>query len=516
MEYQNFNGDTQLPPAQACAKNSENFDARPLSPTTSKWLWASLGSSCALSAFWCAASDPVGVSLPLILSGGWALSVSIWGFIAALLAIRAHAGGAFPRLGWREWTAVVLAALLALVPAINANYDVRIANAFLLGLVCMVGFERAVSPRALGSMSPTEPLAAIGEFFKRQLSGSRLLRSLLKSREGNVLGVAVGLLFAFVVLQIAVPLLAAADPLFSSLTSNVFRPFINSGAANNVWRILRFMIIAIIAFSLLSSAAIADARQAASAPKAASAQRKPASIASVVTALGAIDACYLVFVFAEMSYLFGFAGSTGVAEYARSGFFQLVGVSVLNLAVLSLALTLRTNAPRVRAVTVLELVLVGVTAVMVVSSGWRMSLYVAEYGLSLLRLATFFGMAAIAVLLALAAARIANPSLRIFGSAALCVVALWLGFALCRPAAVVANYNVGAYLSGSLERMDVDYLYELGPDALAALERLSSAGDSEGAAAAATSFEAREKAHLLANEMSAEAWGERSVFDALA
>jgi hypothetical protein len=190
-----------------------------------------------------------------------------------------------------------------------------------------------------------------------------------------------------------------------------------------------------------------------------------------------LDAVYLAFVVVQSSYLFGGPGALGLvggyAAYARSGFFELVGVAALNLAVVLTCIWSRADATRSRVICTLELALVGSTAVMLVSAAWRMGLYVGEYGLTRLRLLTIWGMVAIAFLLALAVAKVLRPRTRLFRAALVGVLGLWLAFALVGPDALIAQVNVYGYLSGSIERVDVDYLGGLSADAVGPLARLA-------------------------------------------
>ena len=65
--------------------------------------------------------------------------------------------------------------------------------------------------------------------------------------------------------------------------------------------------------------------------------------------LGALDALYLLFLAVQSAGLFGgpeYLAQRGVsyAEWARSGFFQMVGVTIVNLAAVMAALTRRAGA----------------------------------------------------------------------------------------------------------------------------------------------------------------------------
>ena len=116
----------------------------------------------------------------------------------------------------------------------------------------------------------------------------------------------------------------------------------------------------------------------------------------VVTALVLVDLLFLGFVVIQIRYLFGGGGGGGgaqvagltYAEYARRGFFELVTVSALVLPVLLGGDWLLRNEPHAhqRMFRIGAAVLLGLLAIVMASALRRMRLYVAEYGLSEIRL----------------------------------------------------------------------------------------------------------------------------------
>lgn len=112
----------------------------------------------------------------------------------------------------------------------------------------------------------------------------------------------------------------------------------------------------------------------------------------VVTAVVLVDLLFLGFVVIQIRYLFGGGGAQVVgltyAEYARRGFFELVTVSALVLPMLLAGDWLLRNEPHAhqRVFRVVAGVLLGLLAIIMASALRRMRLYVAEYGLSEIRL----------------------------------------------------------------------------------------------------------------------------------
>ena len=166
----------------------------------------------------------------------------------------------------------------------------------------------------------------------------------------------------------------------------------------------------------------------------------------------------------------------GWAEYARSGFFQLVAVAALNLAVCSIfSSNRRFYARGGLLLRILFALMLGCTAVILASAFWRMRLYILAFGLSLLRLATLWAMLVIAVCVLAASWKLYKPAFRFWSALFAFGLASWCLLCLACPDAIIANYNVNAYLDGELQQVDTEYLGSLSPDTLPALARLRDA-----------------------------------------
>jgi len=117
-------------------------------------------------------------------------------------------------------------------------------------------------------------------------------------------------------------------------------------------------------------------------------------IVPVGTALGLLDALFLLFVVIQLRYFFGgtdlIQRTTGLtyAEYARRGFFELVAASALVLPILLAAdWAVRNEAPQQRrSFRSLAGLLILLLAVVMASALERMRLYVDQFGLSEVRL----------------------------------------------------------------------------------------------------------------------------------
>ena len=185
------------------------------------------------------------------------------------------------------------------------------------------------------------------------------------------------------------------------------------------------------------------------------------------------------FVLVQLTVLFG--GATHVlrtmdltyAEYARSGFWQLLFVTALTLPVLGAAARWAPRDTRADRVLIRALLggLAALTLVVVASALYRMHVYEQAYGFTRLRLSVqavevWLG----GVFLMVLAAGVRLRARWLPQAVAASAVAVLLGLAALNPDRFIADRNIDRYRAGG--RLDVSYLAHLSADAVPALERL--------------------------------------------
>lgn len=199
-----------------------------------------------------------------------------------------------------------------------------------------------------------------------------------------------------------------------------------------------------------------------------------------VIPLALLDLLFLAFVTVQLAVLFGghdrVLATEGLtyAEYARSGFWQLLAVSTLTFAVLGAALIYARTSGRRESV-VLRVLLGGLCAlafVVVVSALRRLGLYEDTFGLTRLRLLVETVELWLGMLLLLVAAAIMAPAAR-QRLAPIAVLATSIGllaFSFSDPDRRIAERNVERWRNSGT--IDLDYLAGLSADATPALVEL--------------------------------------------
>ena len=392
--------------------------------------------------------------------------------LGVLALVTAHFAAVFLVLGRRArlnagslfCTAAALA--LGISAALYENPVFLVMNCFVILIVA------ALATFALaGHLDPGRPAAlwdtvrlALTALFGRLGRPFRTLARLRRAHLGwTVLAAAAALAMAGLVIW----LLASADAVFGGLFAWL-RPTVLPERLT--WHVLRTL-----ALALLLASALCYIQEDPSAP----AQRKPRPrrAAALLPVTAVLDLIYIIFCLIQFKYLFGGAEDAamagGWAEYARSGFFQLVTITFINLGLVLLGADKdRLQSPGGGLLRALLGLLLGLTAVILVSAFWRMRLYIAAFGMSVLRLLTLWAMAVVCFSLLAAAWKLARPAFRFFPAAGCFALALWCCMNLAGPAGMIADYNVDKYLAGELTEIDTGYLLILGSDALPAAARL--------------------------------------------
>ncbi len=465
--------------------------------------------------------NAAGLNAPLLMAA----------FLGAALVTAGRAGLARmdPADVWIGPGALVLASMSVLrADDWLVTVDLLLATAMAAGAIgCLAGgrITRGLVPRvlelSLGAVAASVIGAAAILTMKRPSAESRAgvaPPSRLHSRLSRVAPVARGLVIAVPVVAVFIALFAAADAVFARLASDVLAWQPDIDLEDLVGRALLVTLVAWGATGLLglgagllssfasapptsgaSSAAPPD-RDAGAAPGgvgpvgppsppaawgtpgpargSAIADRAPLRLGVVeaATILLVVDALFAIFVTLQLAWLFGGRDTlamTGLtyAEYARRGFFDLVIVALLaGLLVVTLDLA---AARRTRLQLTGSMVLLGLTAVILVSAFLRLRLYQDAYGWTELRFVVLVAIlwlgAALVLVAGLLVARRTRWVLHALGIGVLVAVT---GMNVVGPQAFVAERNLERAINpllvppGGRTGLDAAYLDELGDEAV--------------------------------------------------
>ncbi len=276
-------------------------------------------------------------------------------------------------------------------------------------------------------------------------------------------GIARGLLLAIPILLVFGLLLASADAVFASIVRFDARDVIGH--------------LVLLAFGALASAALfrmASLTHAEvpviSGPRLASMEWTVVLVA-LNALLGAFAVARLIALSAGGRKVIESAGLT-YAEYARSGFFQLLAAAVLVTGVIA---ALRATAQRLTRrekvrFTAMTLSVIVLTLALVVSAFHRLVLYESAFGLTMLRLFAQTAIVWVGLVLLMLGASVAGLGGRrvwVWSAAGITALVLLFGMNVLNPEAFVARHNIAH--QARTDRSDTSYLSESGDDAVPAL-----------------------------------------------
>ncbi|WP_436760497.1 DUF4153 domain-containing protein [Streptosporangium sp. V21-05] len=369
---------------------------------------------------------------------------------------------------WSAGMGAIAYGLVATVMFRDADWlvGVLLLAGFLTAALALSGAGRGWLGVVRGGASVVLGLLPVPWFLGARLKGLASRRRVMPLLLGGGLTV--------VLLAVFGALFASADAVFAEAVERVFSA--QAWAESMPLRILLFVVFAVV----VASSVLVALRPVAE-PKAPD-LRVTVGRGLWVTPLTALNLLFATFVGMQLTVLFGSTRwvleATGLtyAEYARSGFFQLVVVSVFVLAIVAVAsgtLELR-GADRWLMAGLLGVLCV-LTLVILFSALHRLDLYADAYGLSRLRAsvsATVLWLGGIfALVLAAGAARLTGRgharwlprTVVIMTSASLLAFAVW------NPDLRVAETQIAVR---GVERVDLAYLGDLGAEAVPALDRL--------------------------------------------
>lgn len=340
---------------------------------------------------------------------------------------------------------------------------------FGLGLCLMAGQNRR-DPGCAGSIwDGADMFFRFG--FGKMTESCRGVGAVIRS--GNTgkkaVSVLLGLVFAFPVMLIVLPLLMSADAAFEGLMDQL--PELEIGEL--VVTVIFGMAMTLLSYSQTVAMKYADA------PNPVKEKKGGLSAVTVNTVLGCLCFVYGVYLFSQLAYFVGgFAGllpkEYSLAQYARRGFFEMATLCGVNLAVMVISLGVVKAADRAPLSTRILCLIIGLVSLFFVfTASAKMFMYIGSFGMTRLRLLTqivmlFFAFTTLVVSVWLFVPKLPYMKVVILGAMLIGLATVWMDVDT-----QVARYNVDAYLSGQMETVDVSYLKSLSDGAQPHLERLS-------------------------------------------
>ncbi len=376
--------------------------------------------------------------------------------------------------------AVVFAASLLVTDAGFVNFLSLVcsASAYCYFVYCATGnrMEKGFSdcvPADLFCALLRYPFAKLGDVYRAMFSG----RS--KGTKG-VARVLAGLAIAVIPTAAVIGLLSYDDG-FMGLLDDAFSFLDDFDLASQFGSLIVGLLAGMYLFGLYSCATGKQKK-----PydlNAARVKREKRRVVPLLTTAAALFPLCTVYAFFFVSqwdyYVSGFGGvlPEGVAtyaEYARSGFFELCAVSVINFFVLiAVSLWMRREKTAEQVFLKIANVLLSLmTLVLIGTAMAKMMLYIDTYGLTLKRVLASWLMILLAVVFLLIIAKQIVSRFKLISASAIALTVMVGVLAFSNVGGRIADYNADMFLQGKHIDIDIRTLYQLGEPAVPAMIRL--------------------------------------------
>ncbi|GAA1755579.1 DUF4173 domain-containing protein [Luedemannella helvata] len=423
-----------------------------------------------------------GAAVPIDRPGaGWfaaALVSAVAVFLAGRVADPALGGLPVTRRGdvvwrWLFATAALLLVAVGVVRAAEWLFALCLLAAFGCGAVAAVG-GRSVSGlvASVGSV-PLAALRGLPWYVRSMAALSRDVSREPKQGSGRSLGrLLVSVLIGVVLVALFGALLSSADAAFARIVGGMLPSLDGESVA-------RFGALFVVGTLGTVGACYLRMRPLAVGEGATASGRGRVRLVEWAVPVALLDLLLASFVAVQFAVLFG--GNEHVlrtegltyAQYARGGFWQLLAVTALSLAVVAVVARLapRDTAPQRRWLRLLLGVLAALMLVVVASALTRMWVYEQAYGYTRLRLvvsAVELLLGAVFVLVLAAGVRLRAAWMP--RAVALAAAVTLLGLAALNPDGFIAERNIARWHAG--HALDRDYLGGLSDDAVPAVATL--------------------------------------------
>jgi hypothetical protein len=319
--------------------------------------------------------------------------------------------------------------------------------------------------------------AALDYPFKHfGLEPEAVAQSAKKTRLGKNIGfIIVGLFVAVPLTAVVANLLMSADEGIERMLSGIAEFLTSREMAAVIGQLIIAVPLSCYLFGLLYSNVHRSREADIGEEHCAERLVKARTVQNVAVYAAVTPICFLYFLFfiSQANYLFAaFSGNLpdgySHAEYARKGFFELLAIVVINLAVISVINLIAKNGGENKpaALKIYSTAICFFTLVIIASSLSKMVMYISVYGLTELRIYTGWFMILCAFVFVMTAVKQFRFDFPIAKWISAVFTVMFAVLCFSRPDAVIAKYNTEMSRAGKLPYYDSSYLLTLSDDAL--------------------------------------------------
>ena len=252
------------------------------------------------------------------------------------------------------------------------------------------------------------------------------------------------------VIIIILALLSSADMIFNNIFNNFFDILKKFSIDNFLGRLITMFILFIYLGSTISYLIFGFSKE-----EDKNINEHKIENFTIKLLLTSLNIIYIFFDFIQIRSLIFHQGLTNInyAEYARSGFFQLMFISVINIIIILLS---KKSNKETRYNNAMGIIMILLTFVIIVSSFLRMYMYESAYGYTLLRLLVYVSLITETILLIPTLVYIINPKINILNYYVIITTIAYTTLSLSPVDYFIAKNNINRY--HKTNKIDINYL----------------------------------------------------------
>ena len=321
------------------------------------------------------------------------------------------------------------------------------------------------------------PFSSLASIFPAAFSGKRAKKSGFRAWH-----IVVGLCIAALPTFIVATLLCSADAGFTNLL-NKAADFFSHGIFDEILWFIAGTPVAMYVFGMLYSNGISKHQSVLTRYQHETFRRAVSVIPQAIAYAAVTPLCvlYVVFLSVQANYYFGgflsnLPDGLTYAEYARSGFFELCAVAVINMVVIILLAVFtkkKADGKATLPLKVYSIVLSCFTLLLIAVAASKMFTYIDAYVLSRLRIFTSWFMVLLSFAFIFIIVKQIYTKFNYFGALAAVFAVLFGALCFCDVDARIAEYNVNAYITDSKKTIDTNQLSSLSDSAVPYIVKLT-------------------------------------------
>ncbi len=300
------------------------------------------------------------------------------------------------------------------------------------------------------------PFNYIGEFYKEHFK--KTFKKIKLSDKGNRL--LKTLLIILPIVCIILLLLSKADPLFKELFRVIIDAIVNIFKFEFIDKLLGKIFMFIIMTFVIGISTMYLIKDYGN-EKYKVKESKFKDIYTIKVLVTVLNVIYLIFDFIQVKSLFSFGSincnhCVDYASYARSGFFELLVVSLINMTIILISKKYKTDKSNTKYMNIMNIVMIFLTMIIIVSSFIRMHFYEVAYGYTVLRLLVDVVLITEVLLMIPTVMYIINSNFNISKSFLIIIISMYCCVSLINVDYLIASKNINRYYNGS--DLDIKYL----------------------------------------------------------